>query len=252
MAGGGELNLTNKEIKEELTYQKELVEELKSADGNEETIVQSYLANNDNAIAENQGRIGDSDVPEFIDIYTINDDTQLVVTDTEVTLEVTEIADERGATTEEQELLKKEDTDTNLVSSIKKFGETVIFGKKVHAASKTVSARHTRTGYDKISGNKLYTAGIGAKFTYNGEKVTAQTTENYVKVNGVSGIVWSVHDKKNDVQKPSSKRRVVYQQATVKSGIMYKGNGLVVEEKYIRVNVECNHLGKVSKSSVIR
>lgn len=28
--------------------------------------------------------------------------------------------------------------------------------------------------------------------------------------------------------------------------------GLVVEEKYIRVNLECNHLGKVSKSSVVR
>lgn len=82
--------------------------------------------------------------------------------------------------------------------------------------------------------------------------MTAQTTENYVKVNGISGIVWSVHDKKNAVQKPSTKKRVVYQQATVKSGIMYKGNGLVVEEKYIRVNVEYNHLGKVSKSSVLR
>lgn len=91
-----------------------------------------------------------------------------------------------------------------------------------------------------------------AKFTYNGAKVTAQTTENYVKVNGISGVVWSVHNKKNGVQKPSIKKRVVYQQATAKSGLTIKGNGLVVEETYIRVNLECNHLGKVSKSSVFR
>ncbi|MGC9249626.1 hypothetical protein AABM08_11155, partial [Listeria ivanovii] len=49
--GGGELNLTKKEIKEELAYQKQLVEELKNADDNEEKIVKEYLAGNDNAIA---------------------------------------------------------------------------------------------------------------------------------------------------------------------------------------------------------
>ncbi|GAB3961312.1 hypothetical protein GCM10027614_84170 [Micromonospora vulcania] len=48
--------------------------------------------------------------------------------------------------------------------------------------------------------------GIGAKFTYNGAKVTAQTTENYVKVNGISGVVWSVHNKKNGVQNRVSRK----------------------------------------------
>lgn len=38
-AGGGELNLTKKEIKEELAYQKQLVEKLRNADDNEEKIV---------------------------------------------------------------------------------------------------------------------------------------------------------------------------------------------------------------------
>ncbi|EAH1938112.1 hypothetical protein D4822_09675, partial [Listeria monocytogenes] len=50
-AGGGELNLTKKEIKEELAYQKQLVEKLRNADDNEEKIVKEYLADNDNAIA---------------------------------------------------------------------------------------------------------------------------------------------------------------------------------------------------------
>lgn len=249
--GGGELNLTKKEIKEELAYQKQLVEELKSADDNEEKIVKEYLEDNDNAIANKIGNSEES--PEFIDIYIINDETQLVFTDTEVMLDTTEMSNENEATSEEEELLREKDSNESVISSIKEFGETVIFGQKVHAAaSKTVSARHTRTVYAKISGNKLFTAGIGAKFTYNGAKVTAQTTENYVKVNGISGVAWSVHNKKNGVQKPSTKKRVVYQQATAKSGITYKGNGLVVEEKYIRVNLECNHLGKVSKSSVVR
>ncbi|MBC1498498.1 hypothetical protein HB791_04820 [Listeria welshimeri] len=250
-AGGGELNLTKKEIKEELAYQKQLVEELKSANDNKEKIVKEYLADNENAIANKIGNSEDS--PEFIDTYIINDETQLIFTDTEVMLDTTEMSNENEATSEEEKLLREEDSNESIVSSIKDFGETVFFGKKVYAASsKTVSARHTRTVYAKVSGNKLFTAGIGAKFTYNGAKVTAQTTENYVKVNGISGVVWSVHDKKNGVQKPSIKKRVVYQQATAKSGLTIKGNGLVVEETYIRVNLECNHLGKVSKSSVVR
>ncbi len=112
-------------------------------------------------------------------------------------LDATEMSNETEATSEEEKLLREEDSNESIVSSIKDFGETVFFGKKVYAASsKTVSARHTRTVYAKVSGNKLFTAGIGAKFTYNGAKVTAQTTENYVKVNGISGVVWSVHDKK--------------------------------------------------------
>lgn len=112
-------------------------------------------------------------------------------------LDTTEMSNENEATSEEEKLLREEDSNESIVSSIKDFGETVFCGKKVYAASsKTVSARHTRTVYDKVSGNKLFTAGIGAKFTYNGAKVTAQTTENYVKVNGISGVVWSVHNKK--------------------------------------------------------
>lgn len=105
-------------------------------------------------------------------------------------LDATEMSNETEATSEEEKLLREEDSNESIVSSIKDFGETVFCGKKVYAASsKTVSARHTRTVYAKVSGNKLFTAGIGAKFT-------AQTTENYVKVNGISGVVWSVHDKK--------------------------------------------------------
>ncbi|EHL6427705.1 TPA_asm: hypothetical protein GYU98_12660, partial [Listeria monocytogenes] len=57
-AGGGELNLTKKEIKEELAYQKQLVEKLRNADDNEEKIVKEYLADNDNAIAN---KIGNSE-----------------------------------------------------------------------------------------------------------------------------------------------------------------------------------------------
>ncbi|HAC1339911.1 TPA_asm: hypothetical protein GI728_01105, partial [Listeria monocytogenes] len=59
-AGGGELNLTKKEIKEELAYQKQLVEKLRNADDNEEKIVKEYLADNDNAIANKIGNSEDS------------------------------------------------------------------------------------------------------------------------------------------------------------------------------------------------
>ncbi|GAB3961308.1 hypothetical protein GCM10027614_84150 [Micromonospora vulcania] len=51
------MNLTKKEIKEELAYQKQLVEKLRNADDNEEKIVKEYLADNDNAIANKIGNL---------------------------------------------------------------------------------------------------------------------------------------------------------------------------------------------------
>lgn len=51
-------------------------------------------------------------------------------------VDTTEVSNESEATPEEQELLREEESDESIISSIKKFGETVIFGQKVHAASK--------------------------------------------------------------------------------------------------------------------
>lgn len=81
----------------------------------------------------------------------------MIFNDTEVMLDATEMSNETEATSEEEKLLREEDSNESIVSSIKDFGETVFFGKKVYAdSSKTVSARHTRTVYAKVSGNKLF------------------------------------------------------------------------------------------------
>ncbi|GAB3961310.1 hypothetical protein GCM10027614_84160 [Micromonospora vulcania] len=73
-------------------------------------------------------------------------------------LDTTEMSNENEATSEEEKLLREEDSNESIISSIKEFGETVLFGQKVLCfMSKTVSARHTRTVYAKVSGNKLFT-----------------------------------------------------------------------------------------------
>ncbi|WP_430536696.1 hypothetical protein [Listeria rocourtiae] len=169
--GGWELNLTKKEIKEELKYQKELVAELKGADGNEERAIQNYLVNTPNSIAEELGDDATRESPEFLNTYAINDEVQITISDTDVTLDITEISDEKVATPEEEELLNGEKESLGFFSSIRSLGSDLFFGKTAYAAaSKTVSGRHTRTAYAKVSGNRLFTASIGAKFTYNGKK----------------------------------------------------------------------------------
>ncbi|MDY0407078.1 hypothetical protein P5G51_018630 [Virgibacillus sp. 179-BFC.A HS] len=156
------------------------------------------------------------------------------------------------ATPEEEEALESDSLgEDNLFSKITTKINGLVFGEKVSAAaSKTKSASHSRTKYSWY-GTKLFTAKIAAKFTYNGSKVTAYRTENYIKRHFDGGI-WSVYDKHSAIQKPSTKKRVAYQDGTASWGLSIKGVGLVFDETYIRVNVECNQNGKISKSSVLR
>ncbi|HAC0715883.1 TPA_asm: hypothetical protein GYZ54_15350 [Listeria monocytogenes] len=254
------LELSGKELKEQLKNEKELISDAKSNPENTEKIVEEYLESDDNIVG---AKLEDEDVnPEDAVLvtndgevleneYKVDNDTSISFNGAGVEVVQLEESKEREATGSEEANLLEEETDENLFSSISESVKSFVFGKEVLAASsKTKSASHSRTAYSWL-GPKLFTAKIAAKFTYNGSKVTAQTTENYIKKSFTGGM-WSCYDKKNGVQKPSSKKRVVYQQGMCSWGLAVKGYGWTVQEKYVRVNVECNQNGTISKSSVLK
>lgn len=54
----------------------------------------------------------------------------MIFNDTEVMLDTTEMSNENEATSEEEKLLREEDSNESIVSSIKDFGETVFLVRK--------------------------------------------------------------------------------------------------------------------------
>ncbi|UTR13201.1 hypothetical protein MM221_11105 [Salipaludibacillus sp. LMS25] len=96
---------------------------------------------------------------------------------------------------------------------------------------------------------KLVTAYVSCEFTYNGSKVTARRTGNYMKAH-IPLI--DTYEKKSAVQKPSSKRRIAYQEGYATFGATYKGNGIKFQARYLRVELECNEKGKIKKTSKLK
>lgn len=150
---------------------------------------------------------------------------------------------------EEREVDENTD-DLNLFT----FVDNLFFDKAYAATSKKIkNASHSRSIYDTaVKSLKLVTAYIGAEFTYDGKKVTARRTGNYMKTNHVAGILIDIVEKKSAVQKPSSSRRIAYQEGSAILGFTIKGHGLKLQEKYLRVNVESNAKGTITKSSILR
>lgn len=73
-----------------------------------------------------------------------------------------------------------------------------------------------------------------------------------MKTENGGGVLIDIVDKKSEVQKPSSSRRVVYQEGTAIMGLTVKGHGLRLQERYLRVNVECNAEGMIKKDSILK
>ena len=254
-----DLELSASEIKSQKQYETKLVEELKNNDSDEYTeVLEEFIEENESKIAEKlkeenaEGTeaitINDNEVNRE---YKIDENTVLNVDTNGITLDALEEGEEREATIEEESKLEETDeVEYGFISKIKKGIRNAIQVPSAYAASsKTKSASHSRTCY-AFTGAKLYTAKIAADFTYNGSKVTAQRTTNYIKRH-FEGAMYSVYDKSSAVTKPSSKKRTAYQAGTVSWGLHIKGIGLVFEEKYIRVNVSSDHNGKITKSSVL-
>lgn len=173
--------------------------------------------------------------------FEINENLSVTFDDNFIIVDEFEVSEEREV---------DEDTDFNLFT----FAENLFFSK-AYAASKDKikTASHSRSIYDTTAKSmKLVTAYIAAEFTYNGSKVTARRTGNYMKTENFSGVLISVHGQKSAVQKPSTSRRVAYQEGTATLGFTYKGHGLKFQEKYLRVNVESDAKGNITRNSTLK
>jgi hypothetical protein len=259
-----DLGLTNIEFQEYKTENAELAETLKQIDEedyeeyliefleeSDDIVLNETLDYIDKEIEDNEQIIFDD---ELIDEYIIDEDNSIIITPTDIYVDSFDESEEFDVTDPEE--IKEFEQATGDTKSENKlavfFRQLSLSPTTVNASSKTKkkTATHSRTYYAKALGQKVITVGIGAEFTYNGKKVTARTTEKYTKTHWGSLGTWQLKDKKNAVQKPSSTRRIVYQEATFAQGITVKGNGLVLQTRYLRANVESDQNGKIKKSSV--
>lgn len=243
------------EIQEEETS---LIESLKTADKSEyEGVITDFVNNNNDTVAEVvEENIADNPVytetpivefsDEMVESYEIDPETSVTFTPTDVYLEKVDVSDEISV---DEENMTEDSLEIPVAKSIKNY----LFGEPAYAAYKArrKTATHTRTKYGKVSGVRVYSAVIGAEFTYNGAKVTARTTKQYITNHNGSGIVVKIKSQKNGVQAPSKTRRIAYKEANMIHGITYKGHGIIWKTDYIRVNVECNQHGTIKKSSTL-
>ncbi|MEE6451121.1 hypothetical protein RAH41_11165 [Gottfriedia acidiceleris] len=182
---------------------------------------------------------------EFESKYKIDNNTSLEFNSNGIILDTLEESPEKEVTDPIDE------EETTAFTKVKNIVVNTLFGENVSAASstKTKSASNSRIAFSTY-GTKLFEAKIGADFTYDGTKVTAQRTVNYIK-RYFDGGLWSVYDKESAVQKPSDSKRFAYQSGTASWGLSVYGVGIVIQERYIRVNVACDEDGNITKSSIL-
>lgn len=253
------IDYSNQEKAEILTERKEIVDTIESqiinSDENIDNIILDTLEENnqETLIAPIEEKLinvtneGEVNLETNIPTETFKINNEMTVTFDDNLIIVDEFIE--STETDVEELID----DSYLEKSVS-FLDNLFF-IKVEAAKKNKrkKASHSRNIYDSMFKKfKIVTAYIGAEFTYNGSKVTARRTGNYMKTVNGSGYAISINSKKSAIQKPSKSRRIAYQSGMATLGIKIKGNKIKFQEKYLRVNVESNAKGKISKSSMLR
>ena len=184
----------------------------------------------------------------FLDFYRLDDEDEYIDDDKEVNFQGTtvsvDVLEEKDKVTNELE-----DESEGLESALNFIKSNFI--KSVEAATKSKTKEVTYKKYVTDSIIKSWKTAvyyISCEFTYNGTKVTARRTGNYVKPQGVVlNALYCTVDKESAVQKPSSKRRIAYVSGTLEGGIQIKGTGLIVDRFWGRAEIECNSKGTISK-----
>jgi len=254
------VDLSRGEVQEVSVEQKEVVSELKDIDFNElsdkeidkevVSILQESYTTLPELIDEQLEEVK-SDGVENVEIettlptktYNISEDVSLTFDEEIIVLDILDVGDEQVA-------IGNEEDETFLNKILDFFVEP----SYAASASKKKKASNIRHIYDTtISSWSLVTAFIEAEFTYNVDKktCTAIRTANYIKVDNIAGILANVYGKASAVQKPSDSRRIAYQSGYASLGIVIKGHGIKLFERYLRVNVECNYKGEISRSSTL-
>ena len=249
------INLSSEEQKLITQEQKSVVNEIKKLDVDDEkfseqlnkTINEKY--NKIDEEVENKAKEEGIDKNSISNVetnlkektYKIDDDKEVNFQGSTVSVDVLE---EKDKVTNELE-----DESEGLESALNFIKSNFI--KSVEAATKSKTKEVTYKKYVTDSIIKSWKTAvyyISCEFTYNGTKVTARRTGNYVKPQGVVlNALYCTVDKESAVQKPSSKRRIAYVSGTLEGGIQIKGTGLIVDRFWGRAEIECNSKGTISK-----
>ena len=124
-------------------------------------------------------------------------------------------------------------------------------GKKTGAKKKTGECKTII--YDSLTGWKCFTVYVKARFTYNRSKktCTVATLSHYAKKGSPATILSEVHDREYLISKESDASRTCTQSGYIRTGINYKGNGIVTSDYYASASVSCNYKGKITTDSTI-
>jgi hypothetical protein len=191
--------------------------------------------------ADNTSLDNVEDVPEYIDeqidegnfrAYDVNDDTQLIFTDSD-----TFFVSETDEGTEEPA------SDSELTSA-----KTLMMA----AASTSSKKKHVSNSYTakNWTGLTLWKAYISGWFTYNGTKVTAKEDIGYFKRGNVS--VWNIDNQKSGGKSISTKTAELYVQGNASWGYGIGGQGITMQDKFVKVYLRSDSKGKVSKHRTIK
>ncbi|TCI67850.1 hypothetical protein EVJ22_13410 [Exiguobacterium sp. SH0S7] len=251
------VEFNNQEIKEIQNERNQIISEIETKIYSTTQPVEDLILD---ALIDNSQETLINGIEEKVDATLVKEEKPVSLT-TNIENKIVDINDQVRITFEDNYVVVDEfsvseeiDVQENTDLSFFAFVDNLFF-KTAHAATsqKIKNASHSRTIYDVTAENlKLVTAYIGAEFTYDGKTVTARRTGNYMKTEHIAGILINIVEKKSEIQKPSSSRRIAYQEGSAVLGITIKGNGLKLQEKYLRVNVESDAKGNISKSSILR
>jgi hypothetical protein len=152
-----------------------------------------------------KGEVYEIDININPETYALSDDASITFDGELVALDIFSESEEKVCDFDAEE--------NNIGIGAKVFD---FFIPSVYAASgnKTKTASHTRHIYDStLTSWAVVTAYINAEFTYNtsNKTVTAIRRGNYMKTNGIAGILANVYNTSSAVQKPSTSRRIAYQ-----------------------------------------
>lgn len=191
--------------------------------------------------ADNTSLNNVEDVPEYIDeqidegnfrAYDVNDDTQLIFTDSDTFF-----------VSETEEGTEEPASDSELTSS-----NTLMMA----AAATSSKKKHVYNSYTakNWTGLTLWKAYVSGWFTYNGTKVTAKEDYSYLKRGNVS--VWNISMLKSGGKSISTKTAELYVQGNASWGYYIAGQGITMQEKFVKVYLRGDSKGNVYKYRTIK
>lgn len=116
--------------------------------------------------------------------------------------------------------------------------------KNIRAATKTKTASNTKTIYSWV-GLKMFSTTVSSKFNYNGKKATYHSGLDAHYKRGTLSM-WNVSNWRKWKESSGTSYKV-YAAGNFYYGFSIKGNGIMIQEMYLKNTISINKNGAVSK-----